>query len=163
MTNKEKYKCELLLFHSTTKENLKGIMKEGIKPGMKGGWCDLWTRAYGEEGKESVEMYRKECQTNIFLSSSFHKLEEEMPEGSETIIAVCLPKRMVNIKDIPFEKWEKTHDPFKEKFENVAQVAVKEIISPQYIVGCLDVENSEKRYPGSSVGDTKFRINKDCV
>jgi RNA:NAD 2'-phosphotransferase (TPT1/KptA family) len=36
MENKERPECELLLFHSTSKENLKGIMKDGLRPGMKG-------------------------------------------------------------------------------------------------------------------------------
>lgn len=28
--------CGIIGFHATTKENMKKIMKEGIKPGMKG-------------------------------------------------------------------------------------------------------------------------------
>ncbi len=172
MTNKEKPICELLLFHSTTKDNLKGIMKEGIKPGMKGGWCDLWIKQLGEdlpkeeleEEKMGIEPYRKECKENIFLSPSFHGLEEEMPEGSETIVVTCLPKEKVFMasrtlpRHIPFEEWEATRNPLEEKF--TGQVAVKETIHPKYIVGCLDVEG--KKELGTSIGETKFKINKNC-
>lgn len=172
MSNKET--CELLLFHSTTKDNLKGIMKEGIKPGMKGGWCDLWIKKLEEEipplpkeqleeEKRGIEGYKEECKKVIFLSPDFHALEGEMPEGSETIIILCLPKEMVFIPStklhryVPFEEWEKLSID-----EEYLQVIVKETISPKYIVGCLDVENPEERYIGAPIGDTKFRINKNC-
>ena len=121
---KEIPECELLLFHSTTKENLKGIMIEGLRPGMKGGWCDLWIKMMEKEipplskeeleaNRRQMEEYREECKEVIFLSPSFHDLESEMPEGSETILIICLPKKMVYIsstklhKYVPFEEWEK--------------------------------------------------------
>ncbi len=66
------------------------------------------------------------------------------------------PKRMVYVNDMPFEKWEETRDPLKEKFRDIGQVAVKETIYPQYIVGCLNVEEREQGLP---VGSTKLRIN----
>lgn len=171
MINKEKPICELLLFHSTTKDNLKGIMKEGIKPGMPGGWCDLEIkRAEREEEKEvrekllkDMQDYKEECKKNIFLSPDFHSLEGEMPEGSETIIATCLPKEKVFIPSrklhryVPFEEWEKISSSLEEEYN---QVIVKETISPRYIVGCLDVEG--KREFGSDIGTTKFKINKNC-
>ncbi len=171
MINKEKRICELLLFHSTTKENLKGIMKEGIKPGMRGGWCDLWIKMLEKDislSKEEFEMqkkemeeYKEECKNVIFLSPDFHALEGEMPEGSETIIILCLPKEMVFIPSkklhryVPFEEWEKLSID-----EEYLQVIVKETISPKYIVGCLDVEG--KREVDSELGATKFNINKNC-
>lgn len=171
MTNKEKSICELLLFHSTTKDNLKGIMKEGIKPGMPGGWCDLEIkRIEREEEKEvrekllkDMQDYKEECKKNIFLSPDFHALEEEMPRGSETIIATCLPKEKVFIPSrklhryVPFEEWEKIERSLEEEYN---QVIAKETIPPRYIIGCLDVEG--KREWGSDPGVTKFKINKNC-
>ena len=68
MEDKERPECELLLFHSTTKENMKGIMKDGLRPGMKGGWCDLWIKMLEreslpkeqfEEEKRGIEDYKK--------------------------------------------------------------------------------------------------------
>lgn len=172
MKDKEKPICELLLFHSTTKNNLKGIMKEGIRPGMPGGWCDLEIkrieRDISSEEKEVTEMqikemkaYKEECKENIFLSPNFHSLEGEMPEGSDTIIVTCLPKEKVFIPSrklhryVPFEEWEDIGSE-----EKYGQVIVKETISPRYIVGCLDVEG--KREIGSNLGATKFKINKNC-
>ncbi len=68
------------IYSYSTKENLKDIIKEGIKPGMKGGWCDLWSKKLEEEIPNYINLYRKECQKNIFLSPSFHGIEEEMPK-----------------------------------------------------------------------------------
>ncbi len=170
---KENSICELLLFHSTTKDNLRSIMKEGIKPGMKGGWCDLWikqlekeipplTKEELEREKRGIDKYRKECQEYIFLSPDFHALEHETPEGSETIIILCIPKKIAYIPSlklqrvIPFEEWEQIHDLSKEYNE----VLVKETISPRYIIGCLDIDLKE-RVPYSLMGRTKFKINKN--
>ena len=164
--------CELLFFHSTTKENLKGIMIDGIKPGMKGGLCDLWIKMLEKETpslskeelevqKKDIEEYKKECKDVIFLSPDFHELESEMPIGSETIIILCLPKKMVYIPSVklhryvPFEEWEELDID-----EEYKQVIVKETISPHYIVGYLHVENPEKRETGAPLGITKFRIDK---
>jgi len=166
--NKSK-ECELLLFHSTTKKNLQGIMKEGIRPGMKGGWCDQWDKKLESEHsskeelereKKFIDEYRKECQEYIFFSTDFHSLEHEMPEESDIIIIVCLPKKMVIIPSrklgryVPFEEWEEIRSSVKEDYR---QVLVKEIISPHYIIGCLDVFEREWL---SDLGKTRFRINK---
>lgn len=164
--------CELLLFHSTTKKNLQGIMKDGIKPGMKGGWCDQWDKKLEKEIPSSIEElkrekvfieeYRKECQEYIFLSTDFHSLEHEMPEESDTILIICLPKKKVIIPSrklgryVPFEEWEEISNSVNEEYR---QVLVKEIISPHYILGCLDVEG--EREWGSDPGATRFRINKN--
>jgi hypothetical protein len=120
---------------------------------MAKGWCDLEIKrierdAHLEE-KEVTEMqikkmkaYKEECKENIFLSPDFHQLEEEMPEGSETIMVTCLPKKMVRIPSrklgrfVPFEEWEDISDSTKEKY---TQVVVKGTIHPRHIVGCLDV------------------------
>lgn len=168
----EKPICELLLFHSTTKENLKGIMKNGIKPGKTGGWCDLEMKNIGrdEEDKElreklvaSIQDYKEECNTAIFLSPDFHHLEHEMPEGSETIIIVCIPKEKVLVHSyklhryVTFEEWEKMQGSTSEPY---MEVIVKEAIPPRYIIGCLDIEGKRERF--SDPGDTKFKINKNC-
>lgn len=164
----EKTICDLLLFHSTTKENLKGIMKEGIKPGMKGGWCDLWIKRLeidleNKEMIKGIQEYKEECKHFIFLSPSFHALESEMPKGSDTILVVCIPKEIAYIPSrkldryITFEEWETTRD-LKEKFEE-QQIIVKETILPKYIIACLDVEG-EKEWDGQ--GEYRFRINKNC-
>src|SRR3990167_5416183 len=95
-----------------------------------------------EREKKEIDEYKKECKELIFLSSSFHDLEEEMPPGSEIIIILCLPKRMVFIPSkklkryVPFEEWEEIQFGLEEKYD---QVIVKEIISPRYIIGYLDV------------------------
>lgn len=171
MENKERLECELLLFHSTTKENLKGIMKDGLRPGMKGGWCDLWIKMLEREElpqeqfeiqKRDIEDYKKECSEVIFLSPNFHDLESEMPEGSETILILCLPKRMVYIPSVKlkryvlFEEWEELDTD-----EEYKQVIVKETIHPRYIIGYLDVKNPEERQIGGNPGETTFVINKD--
>lgn len=45
MKNNTKSECGVILFHSTTKENLKNIMKNGIRPGAGEGWCKLGKKA----------------------------------------------------------------------------------------------------------------------
>ncbi len=65
--------CELILYHATTKENLKGILREGIRPGMSGGWCDLAIKQAAEEfgfennidSIDGYEAYKQECKENI--------------------------------------------------------------------------------------------------
>lgn len=170
MTNKERPLCELVLFHSTTKENLKGIMKDGIKPGMKGGWCDLWIKQAEKEipplskeeietHKREMEEYKEECKENIFVTSDFHHLE-----GSEVILILCLPKKMVFVPSrslqrlVPFEEWINLGDSVD---DDILQFIVKETIPPYYIIGYLEIENPEKRVPYGNTGGTTFRINRN--
>lgn len=55
--------CGIIAFHATTKENLPHIMKNGLKPGMKGGWCNL-AEKIGRGKFDSREC--KENETRIY-------------------------------------------------------------------------------------------------
>jgi hypothetical protein len=169
--NKDKSTCELLLFHSTTKNNLKVIMKEGIKPGMKGGWCDLMIKKIGtmiekqevkkdaaEREISEIEDIRKMCQEDIFMSANIYNLERQMPEGTDTIIAACVPKKDAYIVGIPFDKWRNTGVTFQDYMDET-EITVKGTIPPENIIGCLDIDERKERGP---IFDTKFRSNKNC-
>lgn len=157
--------CELLLFHSTTKDGLKKIIKDGcLQPGMNGGWCDLEIkRIEREEAKvdkgrliKEMEDYKEECKDFIFFGTDFHELEHEMPEGCNVILVVCLPKSMVLIPSrkvkryIPFDEWD---DVDGGEFR---QVLVRDRIDIEYIVGCLEVIGERERF--GNVGDVSFRV-----
>ena len=163
--------CELVLFHSTTKENLKGIMKEGIKPGMKGGWCDLMIKKLekmvkekeikketAEEEISEIEDIKKVCQEEIFMSANIHDLERKMPKGSDTIIVTCVPKKNVRVMGMPFDKWIETGGTLQE-YMIQTEVTTKDIIPPENIIGCLDIEEKKEKGPNFV---TKFRANKEC-
>lgn len=159
--------CELILYHATTKENLKGILREGIRPGMSGGWCDLAIKQvredYASEDRtsedeiglliEEYEAYKQECKENIWLTSSLFKFEEEtaMPRGIDTIIILCVPKDKIFIDEIPFSQWEKDNDLYD--IYKRGSISMRETIPPENIIGCLNIMEMEE---GVSIGNAKY-------
>jgi len=148
MVHKEGNECELILYHATTKENLKGILREGIRPGMSGGWCDLAIKQAVEElGLEDnihpeideYEIYKQECKENIWLFASLFKFEEEtaMQRAIDTIIILCLPKSKVFIDGIPLLQWEENNDLYD--IYRRGRISVREIIPIENIVGYLNI------------------------
>lgn len=101
--NKE---CGLVVYHTTTKENMKKIMKEGLKPGMKGGWCDIYEKAeltkgstgkYLELVKERVADFKRRCKENISVSGSLDGLEAlfigNQINDIDTVAILCIPQK----------------------------------------------------------------------
>ncbi len=154
--------CELILYHATTKENLKGILREGIRPGMSGGWCDLAIKQVEEEYiskdeidllTEEYEAYKQECKENIWLFSSLFKFEEEtaMPRSIDTIIILCVPKDKVFVDGIPLSQWEKDNDLYN--IYKRGSISTRETIPPENIIGCLNIMEMEE---GVSIGNAKY-------
>lgn len=159
MENNKKPECGAVLFHSTTKENLKKIMKEGIRPGTGKGWCELGEKA----GLIVTKDMKKECEENIFLSGNIERLERQDLEeiNIDTIAVVCVPQEKIYIDDKPFKKWDVdrfTQVPFAEqKLSEIGEIKVKGIIPPENIIGCLDI----KKY---NIWQNRgiYTVNKNC-
>lgn len=139
--NNNKSECGVILFHSTTKENLKKIMKDGISPGVGKGWCELGKKA----GLTVTKDMEDECKENIFMSGTMESLErmDLEPLNMETIAIVCVPQEKIYIDDKPFKKWDIdrfTKLPIAEQnLSEIAQIKIKGIIPPENIIGCLDI------------------------
>jgi len=106
--NKE---CGLVVFHATTKENMKTIMKEGLKPGMKGGWCDMFektglTKVSTEKDiefiKQKAEDFRIKCKENTSVSGSLDGLEALLLVNEindiDTVAIICIPQKNARIR-----------------------------------------------------------------
>jgi|GEM_PF-4031901 hypothetical protein len=104
MKSNGKSECGIVLFHSTTKENLKNIMKNGIRPGVGEGWCKLGKKA----GLTVTKEMEDECKENIFMSESLESLErmDLEPLNMETIIIACVPQEKIYVDDKPFKQWD---------------------------------------------------------
>ncbi len=156
----KKSECGTVLFHSTTKENLKKIMKDGIRPGAGIGWCELGKKA----GFTVTEEMEDECKKNIFMSSSLESLERMHiePLKMETIAIVCVPQEQIYIDDKPFKEWDVdrfTKLPIaKQRLSEIDPIKVGGTVPPENIVGCLDI----KKYTRWQ-NRGRYIVNKDCI
>jgi hypothetical protein len=161
ITNK-KIECGAVLFHSTTKKNLKNIMKEGIKPGAGEGWCKLAVNA-GIISSIKMKEMEKECKENTFLSGSLEFLErmDLEPMDIDTIAILCLPQEKLYIDNKPFKEWDKdrfTKLPIgDQRLSQLSEIKVKETIPPENIIGCLDI----KKFAFIQ-NRARYLINKNC-
>lgn len=175
-------KCGIIGFHATTKENIKKIMKEGIKPGMKGGWCDIAARAIGRKlSDDEIE----ECKNNIFVSGSLdHAIETYYPElpDLDTVVVVCVPQEKAFLytakarkekRDEPFEEWDlRRFEEMKEEEQFISQypeLRIKDTIPPENIIGCLDIVKEYHKIPNiynkpdwDAPNRYRYKINRDC-
>jgi hypothetical protein len=154
-----KSECGVVLFHSTTKENLKKIMKNGIHPGAGEGWCELGKKS----GLAVTKDMEEECKKNIFVSGSIESLERMHlePLKMETIVIVCVPQEKIYVDDKPFKKWDMdrfTKLPIeKQNLSEIDRVKIKGIIPPENILGCLDIKKYT-RWQNRGI----YTINKNC-
>ncbi len=136
MKSNTKSECGTVLFHSTTKENLKKIIKNGIYPGAGEGWCKLGKKA-GLDVKKEME---EECKKNIFMSGSLESLEriDLEPLKMETIVIACVPQEKIYVDDEPFEKWDIdrfTRSAYAtQNLSEIGPVKVRGIIPPENII-----------------------------
>ncbi len=159
MKNNNRSECGVILFHSTTKENLKEIMKDGIRPGPEKGWCKLGKQA----GLIVTKDMEKECEENIFLSGSIESLERAdlAPMNIDTIVVVCVPQEKIYVDNRHFKEWDVdrfTKLPIaKQRLSEFAEVKIRGSISPENIIGCLDI----KKYTiWQNRG--RYTVNKNC-
>lgn len=159
MKNNGKSECGTVLFHSTTKENLKKIMKSGIRPGAGEGWCKLGKKA----GFTVTRDMEDECKKNIFMSGSLESLERMglEPLKMETIVIACVPQEKIYIYDKPFKQWDEdrfTKPPIAEQnLSQIGPVKVIGIIPPENIIGCIDI----KKYTRWQ-NRGRYTVNKNC-
>jgi hypothetical protein len=162
MGNNKRSECGAILFHSTTKKNLKNIMKEGIKPGSGEGWCKLAAKA-GIISTIKMQEIEKECKENTFLSGSLEFLErmDLGPMDIDTIVLLCLPQEKLYIDKKPFKEWDIdrfTKLPFGEqRLSQIDEIKVKDVIPPEDIIGCLNIKKSTYIQNRG-----KYIINKNC-
>ena len=159
--------CGIIAFHATTKENLPRIMKEGLKPGMKDGWCDL-TEKIGLCKFDS----RGECKENVFLAGSLDEGIEKYglkEMGVDRVIIVCIPQEDVIIGKEPFKSWDlRRAEELREHEQLISQypeIKVKGAIPPENIIGCLNIK-TYNIHPGMeediAPNRMRYTINKDC-
>lgn len=142
-------------------------MKEGLKSGMKGGWCDLAEKV----GMGTFD--KKDCKENIFLSGSLDEgIEKYSPllreTGIDRVAIVCIPQEDVIIGKEPFKSWDfRRAEELREHEQLISQypeIKVKGYISPENIIGCLNIKNynihgfEEDEAPNRM----RYTINKEC-
>ena len=155
--------CGTVLFHATRKENLKNIMKEGLKPGGGQGWCEAFGKSFPREELES-------CKKFVHLSGRLDILEtEELGDiGLDRVIIACVQPEKLLVRGKSFQQWNSkrnksrtydiSSDTMKsEVLSDLFEVRTLDTIPPENIIGCLDVKESTR------IGNLgKYKINKEC-
>jgi hypothetical protein len=157
MKTKNKPECGVVLYHSTTKKNLKKILIEGIHPSAGEGWCKLGEKA----GLIVTEEMKKACEENIFLSGNLETIERNAIEDMkiDTIAIVCVPQEKISVDDKPFKEWDiyRFTQPRYQSLSEIGEVKVRGAIPPENIIGCLDI----KKYTVWQ-NRARYLVNKNC-
>lgn len=135
-------KCGVVLYHVTHKENLEKIMREGLLPGAETGLCE-----YGIEHNLTDMTERDRCKEYIFLTESFAIAEGFARTGKlDLILIICVPSEKVFItKDKNIHEYRQEHADLCDSLPY--EVMIKDIIGPEYIIDCLEIDKHSLRSP----------------
>jgi hypothetical protein len=194
ISNKDANKeCGIIAFHATTKENMKKIMKEGLKPGGSGGWIDIAQKASPSD-KEHYEMYRSKKERTFLAGNLGDGIESYYPSipNLDTVAILCIPQediykqfgRIYEELDEQFKQWDKRRfkeihrsSPFISRYP---EIRLREKISPENIIGCMDIirdDNNEiknaygltkVKHPEYDIGGwglsdrVRYKVNREC-